>query len=101
MKKTETYIFDGRTFEVTTVLEAGFRGEMAHSFIYEVVRPNARFFRTRMIDDKTFWALWARLRCRSFLDFECEECKRPKSGISEASLREGGGPRSGGRRMRR
>ena len=55
MKKTETYIFDGRTFEVTTVLEAGFHGEMAHSFIYEVIRPNARFFRTRIIDDKTFW----------------------------------------------
>lgn len=54
-KKTETYFFDGRTFEVTTVLEAGFNGEMAHSFIYEVVRPNARFFRTRMVDDKTFW----------------------------------------------
>lgn len=55
MKKTETYIFDGRTFEVTTVLEAGFHGEMARSFIEEVVRPNARFFRTRFIDDKLFW----------------------------------------------
>ena len=54
-QKTETYIFDGRTFEVTTVLEAGFGGAMAHSFIYEVVRPNWKFFRTRMIDDKTFW----------------------------------------------
>lgn len=56
MKKIETYILDNnRTFEVTTVLEAGFHGEMAHSFIREVVRPNARFFRTRFIDDKTFW----------------------------------------------
>ena len=54
-KKTETYIFDDRTFEVTTVLETGFHGEMAHSFIYEVVRPNWKFFRTRMIDDRTFW----------------------------------------------
>lgn len=54
-KKTETYFFDGRTFEVTTVLEAGFHGEMAHSFIYEVIRPHARFFRTRLVDDKTFW----------------------------------------------
>lgn len=56
MKKIETYILDNnRTFEVTTVLEAGFHGEMAHSFIREVVRPNARFFRTRYIDDKIFW----------------------------------------------
>ena len=54
-QKTETYIFDGRTFEVTTVLEAGFRGEMAHSYIYEVIRPNWKFFRTRIVDDKTFW----------------------------------------------
>lgn len=56
MKKVETYILDNnRTFEVTTVLEVGFHGEMAHSFIREVVRPNARFFRTRYIDDKIFW----------------------------------------------
>ena len=54
-QKTETYTFEGRTFEVTTVLEAGFQGEMAHSFICEVVRPNQKFFRTRIIDDKTFW----------------------------------------------
>lgn len=54
-KKTETYTFEGRTFEVTTVLEAGFHGEMAHSYIYEVVRPNWKIFRTRMLDDKTFW----------------------------------------------
>ena len=38
-QKTEIYTFEGRTFEVTTVLEAGFQGEMAHSFICEVVRP--------------------------------------------------------------
>ena len=54
-QKTEIYTFEGRTFEVTTVLEAGFQGEMAHSFICEVVRPNWKFFRTRIIDDKTFW----------------------------------------------
>ena len=54
-KKTETYTLDGRTFEVTTVLEAGFHGEMAHSYIYEVVRPNWKFFRTRLMDDKSFW----------------------------------------------
>ena len=54
-QKTEIYTFEGRTFEVTTVLEAGFQGEMAHSFIYEVVRPTWKFFRTRIIDDKTFW----------------------------------------------
>lgn len=54
-KKTETYTLDGRTFEVTTVLEAGFHGEIAHSFIYEVVRPNWKFFRTRLMDDKSFW----------------------------------------------
>ena len=55
VQKTETYIFDGRTFEVTTVLEAGFHGEMAHSFIYEVIRPNWKFFRTRWVDTKNFW----------------------------------------------
>ena len=54
-KKTEIYILENRTFEVTTVLEEGFHGEIAHTFIREVVRPNWKFFRTRMIDDKMFW----------------------------------------------
>ena len=55
MKRTDTIVCDGRTFEVVTVMEAGFGGAMAGAHIYEVVRPNWKFFRTRIIDDKTFW----------------------------------------------
>lgn len=55
MKRTDTIVCDGRTFEVVTVMEAGFGGAMAGAHIYEVVRPNWKFFRTRWIDTKNFW----------------------------------------------
>ena len=55
MKRTDTIFCDGRTFEVVTVMEAGFGGAMAGAHIYEVVRPNWKFFRTRWIDTKNFW----------------------------------------------
>lgn len=53
--KTNTYHYHGRTFEVITVMCAGFHGEMAESHIYEVVRPNWKFFRTRWLDTRSFW----------------------------------------------
>ena len=46
---------NGRTFELVTAMEAGFHGERARVYIYEVIRPNARFFRTRWLDSKGFW----------------------------------------------
>jgi hypothetical protein len=55
MKRTDTIVCDGRTFEVVTVMEAGFGGAMAGAHIYEIVRPNWKFFRTRWLDTKTFW----------------------------------------------
>lgn len=55
LKRTDTIVCDGRTFEVVTVMEAGFGGAMAGAHIYEVVRPNWKFFRTRWLDTKNFW----------------------------------------------
>ena len=55
MKRKDTVYCDDRTFETVTVMEAGFHGEMATVHIYEVVRPTARFFRTRWLDSKSFW----------------------------------------------
>ena len=55
MKQTHIVECGGRTFETVTVMEAGFHGAMARVHIYEVVRPNWKFFRTRWIDTKNFW----------------------------------------------
>lgn len=55
MKQTHIVECGGRTFETVTVMEAGFHGAMAVVHIYEVVRPNWKFFRTRWIDTKNFW----------------------------------------------
>lgn len=46
MRQTHIIECDGRTFETVTVMEAGFHGAMAGVHIYEVVRPNWKFFRT-------------------------------------------------------
>jgi hypothetical protein len=53
--RTDTFEYHGRTFEVVTVMEAGFHGAMASAHIYEVVRPSWKFFRTRWLDTKSFW----------------------------------------------
>ncbi len=55
MKNKNTYIINGRTFEVVTVMVAGFKGALAESYIYEVIRPSWKIFRTRIIDSKSFW----------------------------------------------
>ena len=55
MKRTDVYDYCGRTFEVVTVMEAGFHGAMASAHIYEVIHPSWKFFRTRWLDTKSFW----------------------------------------------
>lgn len=54
-KKSSIFIVDNRTFEVITVMAAGFHGEMAECYIYEIIRPNWKIFRKRWLDTKTFW----------------------------------------------
>lgn len=54
-KRTDVFEYCGRTFEVVTVMEAGFCGSMAAAHIYEVVHPSWKIFRTRWLDTKNFW----------------------------------------------
>lgn len=53
--RTDVFEYRGRTFEVVTVMEAGFHGAMAAAHIYEVIRPSWKIFRTRWLDTKNFW----------------------------------------------
>lgn len=55
MAKANIYEVEGRTFELVTVCVAGLGGCMAETYVYEVIRPNWKFFRTRSVDSKTFW----------------------------------------------
>jgi hypothetical protein len=55
MAKTNIYVQDGRTFEVTTVNVACFHNFMAETYVHEVIRPNWKIFRTRSIDSQSFF----------------------------------------------
>lgn len=49
------YTHKNRKYEVYTTPESGLHGLMARVYVWEIVRPNWKFFRTRFVDDKIFW----------------------------------------------
>lgn len=55
MRKPNIYKHENRTFEVVTICVGGLGGCMAETHVHEIIRPNWFIFRTRFIDNKTFW----------------------------------------------